>query len=211
MQVVRLTVEILRPVPIAELGVACKVVHAGRKLRVVEATMRDAGEKVLLRARALALRVANVPLPDQPVQAPPPGPRESQAFDLPFFARETNYHQAMEMRVARGQWGKGPMAAWMRMRMPLVAGETPSPLQRVMTAADSGSGVGVALDMRRHTFVNPDLTVYLHRLPKGEWVCLDAVPITEHSGIGLADTRLYDEHGAIGRGLQSLVIQEREA
>jgi len=44
------------------------------------------------------------------------------------------------------------------MRHPLLPGEAPSPLVRVLAAADSGNGVSAALDYRRWLFVNADLT-----------------------------------------------------
>ncbi len=97
----------------------------------------------------------------------------------------------------------------MRMRQPLVDGEQPSPLQRVLTAADSGNGVSVTLDWTRFLFINVDLSVYLERMPVGEWVCLDAVTRPQPNGIGVADTLLLDERGRIGRGLQSLLVGER--
>lgn len=210
MRVARFTVEILRPVPIAELAIATEVVHPGRRLRVLDAVLADGSGKPLLRARALALRVEPMTLPAAPdPQAPPPGPEAAKPFEFPFFAESVGYHSAMETRIARGVWGQGPVAAWMRMRVPLVAGETPSPLQRVVTAADSGNGVSVVLDPARYTFINPDLSVYLNRDPVGEWVCLDALTLPQPTGNGLADTRLYDEAGAIGRSLQSLLIQPR--
>lgn len=209
MQVARMTLDILRPVPIDELSVTVKTTHAGRKLHLLNAELRGGG-KTLIRARALAIRTADVPVPPAPDPSEPPvPPDEAAAFQFPFFAGDAGYHTAMEVRIARGEFGRGPVAAWMRMRVPLVAGETPSPLQRVLTAADSGNGISLVLDVRRHTFVNPDLTVYLHRYPVGEWVCLDAVTTPQSNGIGLADTRLYDERGPIGRSAQSLVIQAR--
>lgn len=103
----------------------------------------------------------------------------------------------------------GPATVWMRMRQALVAGEEPSPLQRVLVAADSGNGVSATLDWTRYVFINVDLTVQLHRLPAGEWVCLDAITIPEPSGVGLADTALYDERGPIGRATQTLLVGER--
>jgi hypothetical protein len=115
----------------------------------------------------------------------------------------------MEIRVAAGRFGSGAVTAWLRMRVPLLLGETPSPLQRVMVAADSGHGVSVVLDIRRYTFVNPDLSVHLHRLPAGEWVGLDAVTRPEPTGLGLCDIGLLDESGPIGRALQSQVIEAR--
>ena len=68
----------------------------------------------------------------------------------------------------------GPATVWTRMRHPLVAGEVPSPLCRVLVAADSGNGVSATLDFRHWRFINPDLTVYLLRPPAGEWVALEA-------------------------------------
>jgi hypothetical protein len=98
---------------------------------------------------------------------------------------------------------------WIRARVPLVLGEAPSPLQRVMIAADSGNGVAVVLDPARYTFINADLTVYLHRPPVGEWLCLDALTLPERSGVGVSQSRLWDRHGPLGWALQSLVVEAR--
>jgi len=90
-----------------------------------------------------------------------------------------------------------------------VLGEAPSPLARVLIAADSGNGVAVVLDPARYTFINADLTVYLHRLLAGEWVCLDAETLPEPTGVGVTRSRLWDLDGPLGWALQSLVIEAR--
>jgi acyl-Coa thioesterase superfamily protein len=95
------------------------------------------------------------------------------------------------------------------MRHPLVPGEAPSPLCRVLVAADSGNGVSAALDYRRWRFVNPDLSVYLFRPPAGEWVALEAAT-SAAAGVGLADTALHDRHGPIGRAAQALFVDRRD-
>jgi hypothetical protein len=116
----------------------------------------------------------------------------------------------MEYRFVSGRFLEpGPATVWMRMRQPLVEGEEPSPLQRVLVAADSGNGVSATLDWSRYLFINVDLGVHLHRLPEGEWVCLDAITHPEPEGVGLADTALYDERGPLGRALQSLLVRKR--
>jgi acyl-CoA thioesterase len=79
----------------------------------------------------------------------------------------------------------------------------------VLAAADSGNGVSGALDYTRYVFINPDLTVHLHRQPLGEWVCLDARTVVEPSGVGLATATLFDEHGPLGTSLQSLYVAAR--
>jgi hypothetical protein len=154
------------------------------------------------------VRVTDVPLPAAREEGVA-SPAASTPFVFPFFRGGLGYAAAVETRVARGVWGHGPVALWIRSRVPLLPGETPSPLQRVMIAADSGSGVAVVLDPARWTFVNADLTVALHRPPEGEWVCVDAATTTEPSGVGLTVTRLLDPEGPIGAALQSLVIEPR--
>jgi hypothetical protein len=211
MAVARLTVELLRPVPIGPLQVSTQVLRAGRSVQWLAAELAGADGAPLARAHALCIRTTALALPvsGDPVHDPVPAPADSAPFEFGFFTGDAGYHTAMETRLARGTFGQGRVAMWMRMRVPLVGGEAPSPLQRVMVAADSGNGVSLSLDPRRFTFVNPDLTVYLHRPPAGEWVCLDARTIHQDRGIGLSDTRLLDERGPIGRSVQSLVVDAR--
>jgi hypothetical protein len=212
-QVGRITLEILRPIPIAPLTVSAGVLRAGRTVELVEGTLADEGGE-LLRARAWRVRTAPVDLSGATLTSDPTprGPDTADAGHRPFFptGHESGYHTAMEVRFAVGGFLEpGPATAWMRMRLPLVLGEEPSALTRVLVAADSGNGVSGALDYRRHLFVNTDLTVNLVRLPVGEWVCLDAVTHPEPSGLGMADTALFDTRGRIGRATQTLVIAER--
>jgi hypothetical protein len=116
----------------------------------------------------------------------------------------------MEFRFAAGSFlEQGPAACWLRMRVPLVAGEKALPLDRVLAAADSGNGVSNVLDFSTHLFVNPDLTVHLHRHPVGEWVCIEAHTSIDAAGIGMSEAALHDEEGAIGRGVQSLYVAPR--
>ena len=210
-QLARLTFEILKPVPIEPLTVDVQMVRPGRNVQLLAASLRSAEGEVI---RASAWRVARreLELPaglDRP-EGSIPGPGEG--YEEEFFptGQAAGYHTAMDYRFVSGRWLEpGPATVWMRMREPLVAGEQPTPLQRVLAAADSGNGVSATLDWSRFLFINVDLTVQLHRLPMGEWICLDAITIPEPDGIGLADTALHDERGPIGRALQTLLVRER--
>jgi hypothetical protein len=206
----RLTFDLLRPVPIAPLTIAAEVVRAGAKVQRLRATLLDDAGRELIQATAVALRTAPT-LPASLVEAatPPAPPDTSAPFEFHFFPKMIGYQHSVEARVAHGTWGSGSMAAWMRPRVPLVAGEAPSPLQRLLIVADSASGVAVALDPKRHSWVNADLTVAVHRAPEGEWICLDAATTTEAHGVALTRARLWDTRGPIGVSLQSLVIETR--
>jgi hypothetical protein len=206
--ITRLAVDFLRPIPIDRLLVQIEPLREGAKVRRWLGRLLHA-ETVVAHAVITLIRqeAASVkPLAEAP---PLPPPEASRPFQFPFFREAEGYHTAMETRLARGEFGTGRVAAWMRQRVPLVPDAVPSPLERVLVAADSGSGVSAAIDHGRHSAINPDLTVALSRPLEGEWVGLDAVSFYESNGIGLADTRIFDRRGTVGRVLQGLVLQER--
>ncbi len=209
-QVGRITFEILRAVPIAALRAEARVARPGKRVQLIEATLSDA-EGPLIRANAWRLRTAPVELPELPAGPVPPPPDAAEHRDFVPTGQEVGYHTAMEYRFVEGAFREpGPAKLWMRMRNPLVAGEQPSALQRVITAADSGNGVSATLDWREFLFINVDLTVQLDRLPEGEWVYMDAVTHPRSNGVGVADTELSDRRGRIGRALQTLLVAKRD-
>lgn len=210
MRVGRITYEILRAIPIAPLRTEVSEVRGGRRVRLLEARL-FAGEDELVRAHAWIVRESRVDLP-RGLEPIPPDDEPADGVPGSFFptGEEVGYHTAVEYRFVRGDFMEpGPARVWMRMGVALVAGEAPSPLQRVLVVADSGNGVSATLDWRRFLFINVDLTVHLHRYPAGEWVRLDAVTRPEPSGVGLADTALADELGPIGRAAQTLLVAPR--
>ena len=95
------------------------------------------------------------------------------------------------------------------MRVPLVAGEEPTPLQRTLVAADVGNGISAALDFREFIFVNVELSVHLERMPAGEWICVDAETLPQPSGVATAESVLFDRDGRIGRAAQALIVIPR--
>jgi hypothetical protein len=207
LQPARFTVEFLRPIPIAPIEVTTEIVRPGKKARGVSALASIGGEPVA-RAHALFVRRQSLAQVATPTLPAPIALAEAQPYQFGFFLEKVGYHTAVELRLARGTWGSGAMLVWMRLRVPVVDDAPPSPLERVLTAADSGNGVSAAVDATRYTFVNPDLTVYLQRPLDGEWLCLDARTTVSESG-ALADCALYDPRGALGRSLQSLIVEPR--
>ena len=58
--------------------------------------------------------------------------------------------------------------------------------------------------------MNADLTIYLHRPPRGEWIGMRSQSHVDDGGAALSESRLYDEAGPVGRALQTLVLERRE-
>jgi acyl-Coa thioesterase superfamily protein/acyl-CoA thioesterase superfamily protein len=208
----RITIELLRPVPLRPLTVASELIRPGRNVELLAATLNAAGSdpRPIARAQAWRLKIDDGvdALPDEP---PPPGPESGGERSFFPTGQSVGYHTAMDYSFLAGAFTEpGPASVWMRMRQPLVAGESTSPLQRVLVAADSGNGVSAALDYRDNLFINTELTVHLVREPAGEWVHLDAVTRVGPNGVGLSETVLHDEHGRLGRAAQTLLIRRRE-
>jgi hypothetical protein len=116
---------------------------------------------------------------------------------------------AIEIRFVEGTWGRGPCQAWFRLRSPIVAGETPTPLQLLAAAGDFGNGISATLSWDDYLYINPDLTLYVEREPVGEWICLDSQTRIAAGGIGMAESVLYDLRGRVGRATQALLVAPR--
>ena len=206
MVVARVTVEILGAVPVGELELRSRVTRPGRSVELVEAALSAGGRDV---ARAAAWRVLRTTR-SVPSRAAAPPPLPEQAATVVAEGWVDGYLSAVEWRFADGRFGaEGPATAWTRLRHPLVPDEPNSPLTRVLAVADSGNGLSSELDVATWHFINPELTVHLHREAVGEWVCVDATTAISAGGAGLATTALSDLDGPIGVGAQSLLVAPR--
>lgn len=208
-ELARLTVEFLRAVPIDRCSVTVAPNRSGRKALGYDAELTAAG-RPCARARGLFIRRADVPVPPGLAVLPAPAdPLAWPAHQFDFFPDPVGYHSAMDLRLGPGPFAPGTGAAWLRLRGRLVAGEDPTPAQRVTVAADAINGVGFALDFARFTFINADLTIYLHRRPNPPWVLLRSTHLSQPHGRGLVDAELSDPHGPIGRALEAQVLEPR--
>jgi hypothetical protein len=207
---VRLTMELLRPVPIGRLRLQPTMLRPGKRVRLIGVTVVHEGVEV---ARSVALRVRRAP-----DDAPRSRPVEGRSFDPPeaggsapsLIEGRIGITSAVELRTVGGSAVEpGPATYWFRVHRPLVDDEPVTPLTRALVAADFGNGISSVVSIDSHLFINPDLTVHLHRLPEGEWVSNDAVTWLEPGGASIADAGLGDRSGPIGRAVQSLYIAGR--
>lgn len=214
LQITRVTYELLRPVPIGELSVDAEVTRGGRRVQLLEGSIRTPDGTEVVRARALQVHRADPEAPPTERVPPPAGPDEGREHEdggegfnpphRPMFAPD-----AIEIRFVDGLFGKGPSTAWFRLRVPIVAGEAPTALQRLAAAGDFGNGISAELSWDEYAFINPDLTLYIERPPEGEWVALEARTTIADGGVGTAESLLYDRKGRVGRAVQSLLVSRR--
>jgi hypothetical protein len=207
----RFTLELMRPVPLTPLRIERQTIRPGKKVQLVQGSL-FADDVEVVRATLLRLREQPVEFTDPAAgeyePMPPPGPAQPM-IGRGAFTMGTGFWDAVEVSRVGGDWGRpGPADMWLRLRVPIVAGEDISPFQRVAAAGDFGNGVAAAFDRERYSCINPDLTITLHRLPVTEWVGLDSATYPEPNGYGVAESVLHDEVGRIGRGIQTVLVEE---
>jgi hypothetical protein len=205
MQVVRLTHDLFRAVPIGpRLTVSTEIVRDGKRIQVVEAVMRD-GDLEIARTRALRLRIEDLtglpglpPVPDLLPSLPSPQSLETAYMNTPAGSRP-GFLDGMELRrfpVPEGP--EGSFGFWVRLLVPLVPDEVPTPLVRLSIAGDFCNMIGAVYDATHLTAINPDLNVHVLGLPAGEWVAVTGdTRIGLATGMGLSGGYLRDEDGSV--------------
>jgi hypothetical protein len=212
-QTVRLAYDILGPVPVGPVRVRADVVRPGRRIELVEAVLSGADDRPLMRLTAWRMRVREDGAAPQgpPPHPAPAGPENSRPEVAAFFGRDVAYHRALDWRFAAGSFNApGPATAWTRPMCDLVEGEPISPLEHLLVMTDAASGISASLDWTTDTFANVDLTVALHRPPRGEWLGMDAVTVLGGTGAAQCFAVLFDAEGPVGRSAQSLFVEPRD-
>jgi Thioesterase-like superfamily len=200
----RIAVEFPGPVPVGEVHVQASVIRAARSAVLVETQMHAHGRLCLL-ARVWLVTRAD----------PPPGVPLAQSLTIPddapgWRAFSFPYADALEWKAAPSVVdGLGTACSWIRQRIPLLPGQSPTGLQRAALVADSGNGLSAMLDWSQWSFMNVDLDVHLARPLDGEWVRLDASTQLGPTGTGLARSTLSDVTGPCGAGMQTLVVRQQ--
>ena len=219
----RIAAEFLAPVPVAPLEVSARILRLARSAVLISAELAVDG-RPCLQARVWLMAENGspaVPGSEQNASATAAGdgpptlgddsaavgddPTQLTDFGMDGFP----YAEHLDWRMVSGQARKpGPASTWVRARVPLVAAERPSTLQRLALVADSASGISSVLDWDDWSFANVDLDVHLMRQSQDDWVLMQAVSAVG-AGLGMARSTLYDRAGLLGAGLQTLLIRSR--
>ncbi|SNR55297.1 Thioesterase-like superfamily protein [Haloechinothrix alba] len=207
--IARVTVDILGPVPVTEVAVSARVERPGRSVEQLRGELSADGRLV---ATATAWRIASSDTGDRVTGSAGALPAVSHAAPATRPPEwRPGYLDAMDWYLVHGAFGEpGPACAWVRQRVDLVSGERPSPLQRLMTVADSGNGLSSPLGIEDWLFINTELTVHVQREPVDEWVGIDANTVIGPRGVGTATSVLHDRLGQVATGAQALLVRRRK-
>jgi hypothetical protein len=210
---VRLTVDLLKPVPLRPMRVSTDVVRTGRRLQLVDTSLRFEGALV---ARASLLVLRRSPLEVDGLNpwaaAPDDSPDDASEQWLRDPEAESFVGGGQDFRFLHRGAQLGHGVAWFRLRRDVFDdGRPPSPLARAAAAAD----VGGAVSARRGegtadvSFVNADISIHLARQPLGEWIRVASSSTWEASGVGAVSSELGDAGGPFARANQALVLDRR--
>jgi hypothetical protein len=205
-RVARIAFDFLGPVPVTELTMSADMLRPGARIELCRARLAVAGRTAM---EATAWRISATPgrvpeVRDARPAPPLPAERTRQLFvDVPTFG----YGEALEWRFVEGGFGRtGPATVYSRPLLPLVEGESVSPLGRLLLMVDSANGVSAELSPSKYTFVPVELTVSVLRHPRTEWVGMSARTTIDGDGIGHTHAELFDEAGYLGTALQTLFV-----
>ena len=190
----RLTVDLYRMPPFAPVQVRSDVVRDGRRIRIVDAEFTSGGVSIG-RASCVLLRHGENPGGRvwSPVPWEAPAPESLPVMDW------TENEPMWDSRVI--DHGFGAVAqknTWLRENRALVEGEPLTPFLRAAVAADFTNPFANSGDQGLQ-FVNADITLYLHRLPAGEWLGFQTVAHHASEGVAVGECVMYDVSGPIGR------------
>lgn len=199
MRIARLTVDLLRPVPISPIEIESSVRREGRRIQVVDLSLRAEGREVA-RAAALRVRVGDLGSVALAEEQAPEGP-----WEIPLRpAGDPEAPGAMECACPDpDRMFLDP--TWVRLRVPVVAGWPTSPVARMAYVADCASGFGHPRGAPL-TGINADLTMSVVRYARGEWLCLSGTGWTGREGIGVAQTTLSDHAGVVASVVMSRLV-----
>ena len=213
MSLTRFTADLVRPVPIGQrLRIESTVTREGKKIQVVEFRVL-CGDVEHVQARALRVRDADLRSVEggptstterDPAASLPPPEQLASADDrpeVPGFLRV-----AMDFRRAVAAV-HGVNGFWLRLRVPVVAGEPVRATSRVTVPMDVVNLIGARFDGPGFTAINPDVSAHVVRAPAGEWVGVVGETLFEHQlGHGISAATLSDEHGVFGIASTSQVL-----
>ena len=119
MQIARVTIDLMRPVPLAPLTLRTEVLREGRKIQLC-AVKLYADDVAVAVASVLKVRVEPQALPPEIADLPAGQPGPDASFPEPADFSASPFVKGMSLRSARGRFGlPGPGAIWYRVDRPI--------------------------------------------------------------------------------------------
>lgn len=204
LQWARVGVDILGMIRREEMHVTTRVLRPGRTIELLESVV-EIGGRPTVRATAWRLvrgETAEVAAVEHDRM---PGPEEMPVWHG-MEQWGGHFIQSVEFRATGNRPGRG--RAWARTPVQLVDTEPVSDLARWVGLLDTANGIATRQSPREWLYPNVDLTLHLHRQPRGTWVGLDTRVHWGPDGLGQTSSVAHDVDGPVGTVEQALTVRK---
>jgi hypothetical protein len=201
----RLTVDMYRLPDFSPVEIATRVVRDGARIKVIDAEFMSNGVSQA-RATCQLLKVTEAPeghvwsRPNWDVPKPDDIAEGRMGLDG-MWAMKT---------IQGGFGGPGPRQTWISEVRTLVQGVPLTPFIRAAQVADIASPFAHYSSDRGLAYINTDVTLYLSRLPEGEWIGVETANHQARLGVAVGEVLFYDETGPLGFASCAALAQRRE-
>jgi hypothetical protein len=207
LQLTRLTIDLFHPVPMSPLQVTLETLRRGSRIHVVEAHLLADGNEVTRATGQFLRRTEPVEVPPL-TMTPPPGPDTVARTLPPANPTREFYHYTVDRRRIPPVEVDGDQVVWARPTQPLIEDEAWSPETWAAAMCDALTGSGGIQRDAAYPAINSDITLYLHRPPAGEWLCMQVQRVLTRDGIGVTRAALFDGAGSFGAAAQAALRNE---
>lgn len=208
-RVARISLDILGLIPLDDFIITTRCIRPGKTIELIESIMSSRGRDCII-ARAWRLITQDTSsiagLEDKPALHQP---EQLLAWDdmkgwPGGFIKSVRLVAEPDRRAGKGM-------IWITNDIEMIEGETTTDLVHLLGMVDTANGVvprlGLGLADAQWMFPNTDLQIHMHRLPKGQWLGIEAVQQYGADGIGVTSAVLHDVYGPFGRSEQILTIR----
>lgn len=205
MTLTRLTIDILGAAPLEATSGEVRFVRSGARLKMADVILSSGGRPAV---RASAVLVRQVGTPERLPEQRWPSPKGIATY---LSANSPGLTNAVDIRIISGGYrDKGRGVMWINLLRRIVDGQPLTPITRAAMLADFGSGIGSFVHPSQYSYANVDIAMHLLRLPRGEWMVVDADTDSAGNGVALTTSAFYDMEGLFARGHQTLFMEPRK-
>lgn len=200
-EISRTTLDIFGKVPSVPLHTRITALRAGKQMQFHRIDLL-AESKIVAQSHVLLTRSLETPL-----VAPPFPYQQPEAVEEREFLPGASMGGAIRTRpIEGGVRTPGRGVTWLAMDGAVIEGVAPSPFVKACLFSDFGNGVGSATHADEWSFANLDISVNFLRMPRGEWLLIDAATVMAGNGHGLARSTFADIHGIYAYGSQTIFV-----
>jgi len=217
MQVARLTIDILKPVPMKSVKVKSHFVRKGGKMAVIDTFLTVEGsDEPVASGRAVLLKATQGKKPVFDAFGSLPETRDTIARE-PWIPEEIatdlppGLHHLIRFHPSTD---KERPVCWINGDADMLQDRAMTSLEQCTTTADMTTVLAARMraiqeGVASHDamgLMNTNTTIHFSRPPVGEWFGFTDHFIQVSDGYGLAECAIYDEQGCIGRVAQNLIV-----